>query len=76
MKTKINIGLLFICVGFFNLLFFLDTIITDPMDDFSIFSVNSSKTINTIYYFTISVILICTGIYYMKRNNLKNKKLK
>jgi uncharacterized membrane protein len=76
MKTKINVGLLFLCVGILNLLFLLDTILTDPMNDFSIFSIDSSKTINTIYYSILSMILIGIGIYYVKRNNIKNKKLK
>ncbi len=76
MKTKINIGLLFLGIGVVNLLFLLDTILTDTKDEFLIFSIESSKTINIIYYFILSAILIFTGIYCLKRNNIKNKNLK
>lgn len=73
MKTKINIPVLFFAFGLFNLLFLIDTILTDKSEHFYIFSIRTSKTLNIMYYIVFSAILIGAGIFYHKLNNIKKR---
>lgn len=69
MKTKINLAYVFLIVGILNFIFLVDTILTDPEIEFSIFSIVTTKTINIIYYGVVCVFLLFAGIYIMKNNN-------
>jgi len=73
MKTKINVPVLFFTIGLINLIFLFDTILTDPKEEFSIFSLPTSKNLNMVYYIVFSAILICAGIVFLKTNNNKKK---
>lgn len=76
MNNKLNLTYVFFTIGFINLVFLLDTILTDPMDDFSFFSIKSSKTMNLFYYSMVFIILIGAGIINYKRTYGKSKKTK
>lgn len=73
MKTKINVPVLLIFVGIINLIFLLDSILTDPNEEFTVFSISSSKTFNIIYYLVLGTVSIGIGMYFLKRTNLKRK---
>lgn len=71
MKRKTNLAYVFLSIGILNALFLIDTILTDPETEFSLFMKSSSKTINTFYYgITCAILFLAT--YYM----LNNKKFK
>ena len=74
MKNKLNFFFVFLSIGILNLIFLVDTIVTDPIEEFKIFSLKSSKTINILYYFIVAMILIGTGFYYRKRDQTKIRK--
>lgn len=63
---------LFLLVGIGNLLMMIDTLLSDPDQTFSLFSVRTSKTINVVFYALISCFLIFVGIHQNKQ--LKNRK--
>ena len=74
MKNKLNFFFVFLSIGILNLIFLVDTIVTDPIEEFKIFSLKSSKTINILYYFIVAMILIGAGFYYRKRDQTKIRK--
>jgi len=73
MKTQNNVAYIFLIVGILNLVFLVDTLITDAHVDFYIFSLKTSKSINVMYYAIISVLLFLTGLIILYRNHQKNK---
>lgn len=70
MKLKTNLTYVFLCVGILNFVFLLDTILTKPEIEFSLFLISTTKTINIIYYGIASAILFLASAYLM--NNNKN----
>jgi hypothetical protein len=68
MKSIINLAYVFLCIGILNFVFLVDTILTDPEIEFSIFSIATTKTINIIYYGVICTILLLAGIYIIRTN--------
>jgi hypothetical protein len=60
----------------FNLLFLVDTLMSDQKESFSIFSIRTSKTMTILYYSVFAIILIGAAIYYIKSNNAKKNNLK
>lgn len=68
MKSKITLAYIFLGVGVLNFVFLVDTVLTDPSTEFSIFSITTTKTTNIIYYGVICFILFLTGIYIIKTN--------
>jgi hypothetical protein len=71
MNTKIDLAYVFLCVGILNFVFLVDTILTDPEIEFSVFSMATTKTINIIYYGVICLILFFAGAYII----INNKKI-
>ena len=71
MKIKTNLAYVFLCIGILNVLFLIDTILTDPEIEFFLFMNSSSKAINVFYYGITSAILFL-ATYFM----LNNKKIK
>jgi len=71
MKTKINLAYVFLSVGILNFIFLVDTILTDPEIEFSVFSIVTTKRINITYYAVICLFLFFAGIYILKINNKK-----
>ena len=76
MDNKLNLTYVFFTIGFLNFVFLLDTIFTDPMDDFNFFSIKSSKTMNLFYYFMVFIILIGAGINNYRKTYGKSKKIR
>jgi len=68
MRSIINLAYVFFIVGILNFVFLVDTILTDPAIEFSIFSMATTKTINIIYYGVICIILFFAGIYIIRNN--------
>ena len=68
MKSKVNLAYVFLSVGIINFVFLVDTFLSDPETQFSIFSITTSKTINSIYYAVMCLILFFTGIYILRIN--------
>lgn len=71
MKSYKNLAYVFLCVGIINLVFLLDTIVTHPENEFSLFSIATNKKTNIIYYGIIGGFLSFTGIYLLKNNTKK-----
>lgn len=74
MKNRKYLAYLFLAVGFLNVISLFDTILSDPSISFSIFSIQTTKTINISFYAILSFILFYAGIgEYKKMNHKKNK---
>ncbi len=68
MKSIINLAYVFFCVGILNFIFLVDTVLTAPEIEFSIFSIATSKTTNIIYYGVVCMVLFFAGIYIIRNN--------
>lgn len=75
MNNKINLSYVFFAIGIVNLIFLFDTMFTNPMEGFSIFSIKTSKTLNLFYYFLVFIILMGAGIYNFRRAHCNKRKL-
>ena len=64
MKLKINLALVFLCFGILNVLFLLDTILTESETEFSLFLLSTNKIFNLSYY-GITIIILFLASYYM-----------
>jgi len=73
MKAQNNIAYIFIIVAILNLAFFIDTIFTKANVDYYMFSMETSKSINLMYYAIISLLLFLIGTIILYRNHQKNK---
>ena len=73
MKAQNNIAYIFLVVAILNLVFFVDTIFTKANVDYYIFSIESSKSINLMYYAVISLLLFLIGAIILYQNHQKNK---
>ncbi len=73
MKAQNNIAYIFIIVAILNLVFFIDTIFTKANVDYYIFSIETSKSINLMYYAIISLLLFLIGTIILYQNHQKNK---
>ena len=73
MKAQNNIAYIFLVVAILNLVFFVDTIFTKANVDYYIFSIETSKSINLMYYAVISLLLFLIGVIILYQNHQKNK---
>ena len=73
MKAQNNIAYIFLLVAILNLVFFVDTIFTKANVDYYIFSIETSKSINLMYYAVISLLLFLIGAIILYQNHQKNK---
>jgi hypothetical protein len=73
MKAQNNIAYIFLVVAILNLVFFVDTIFTKANVDYYIFSIETSKSINLMYYAVISLLLFLIGAIILYQNHQKNK---
>jgi hypothetical protein len=73
MKAQNNIAYIFLVVAILNLVFFVDTIFTKANVDYYIFSIETCKSINLMYYAVISLLLFLIGAIILYQNHQKNK---
>ena len=67
-KTKLWVYL-FLLVGIGNFLMMIDTLLSSGNQSFSIFSIPTSKGINTAFFAVIAFFLIYSGVYQNKKMN-------
>ena len=60
---------LFLLVGMGNLIMMIDTILSEPDQNFSVFSIHTGKWINVAYYGAIALFLIYLGFNENKKMN-------
>ena len=62
---------LFFLVGIGNFLMMIDTLLSSGNQAFTIFSIPTNKWINVVFFATIALFLIYSGLYQNKKNNNK-----
>ncbi len=72
MKTQKNLAYIFLLVAILNLVFLVDTLLTKENVDYYIFSIETSKSINLMYYAISFLLLFIIGIVLL--NQKTNKK--